>query len=93
MAANSPPARTPEDIRRDIATERDALAGAVNDLRSDFDVTQKLRDKLPLAAVGALAAGFVLSGGIGATVRFFARRGREGTERARLGPYAVVERD
>jgi hypothetical protein len=93
MAANSPPARTPEDIQRDIAAERDALAGAVNDLRSEFDVTQKLRDKLPVATVGALAAGFVLSGGIAATVRLFANRGREGTERARLGPFVVVDRD
>jgi Protein of unknown function (DUF3618) len=74
MAADSPPARTPEDIQRDIDAERDGLAGAVNDLRSEFDVTQKLRDKLPLATVGALAAGFVLSGGIAATVRLFSRR-------------------
>ena len=74
MAANSPPARTPEDIQRDIAAERDALAGAVNDLRSELDVTQKLRDKLPLATVGALAAGFVLSGGIAATTRLLSHR-------------------
>lgn len=74
MAANSPPARTPDDIQRDIAAQRDALAGAVNDLRSEFDVTKKLRDKLPLATGGALAAGFVLSGGIAATVRLFAGR-------------------
>jgi hypothetical protein len=93
MADNTPPTRTPEDIRRDIAAERDALAGAVDELRSEFDLTQKLRDKLPLAAAGALAAGFILSGGIGATVRLFARRGREGTEKVRLGPFAVVERD
>jgi hypothetical protein len=94
MAANTPPARTPEDIRRDIAAERDALAGAVTDLRSEFDLTQKLRDKLPLATAGALAAGFVLAGGIGATVRLFANRGREeGAEKVRLGPFAVVERE
>ena len=56
-------------------------------------MTQRLRQNLPVATLGALAAGFILSGGIGATVRLFARRGREGTEKARLGSYAVVERD
>ena len=85
MADNSIPTRTPEDIRRDIAAQRESLAGAVNDLRTEFDVTQRLRQNLPVATLGALAAGFILSGGIGATVRLFARRGREGTEKARLG--------
>jgi hypothetical protein len=36
-----------------------------------------MRAKLPLLAGGALAAGFVLSGGIGAGMRFLARRSRE----------------
>jgi hypothetical protein len=40
-------------------------------------VAGKLRAKLPVAAAGALSAGFVLAGGIGATMRYFARRGRE----------------
>lgn len=93
MADNSAPTRTPDDIRRDIAAQRESLAGAVNDLRSEFDVTQRLRQNLPAATVGALVAGFILSGGIGATVRLLSRGGQEGTERARLGSYAVVERD
>ena len=35
-----------------------------------------LRGKLPLIAASALGAGFVVAGGVGATVRFVARRAR-----------------
>ena len=73
--------RTPDDVRREIATERDLLAHAVDDLRHGLgeaaDVEAKLRARLPAAAAGALGAGFVLAGGIGATMRFLARKGRE----------------
>jgi hypothetical protein len=73
--------RTTEQIRREIDAERQALAAAVADLRGGVgkaaDVSGKLRAKLPAAAGGALAAGFVLAGGIGATMRLLARRGRE----------------
>jgi hypothetical protein len=85
--------RSTEDVRRDIATEREQLAGAVEDLRTGIgeatDITARLRAKLPLVAAGA---GFVLAGGVGATMRFAARRGREGRERARLGRFAVVDK-
>jgi hypothetical protein len=88
--------RSTEDVRRDIATERDQLAGAVEDLRTGIgeatDITARLRAKLPLVAASALGAGFVLAGGVGATMRFAARRGREGRERARLGRFAVVDK-
>ena len=88
--------RTPEEIRREIETEREQLATAVEDLRAGLgeatDVAGKLRAKLPLAAAGALGAGFVLAGGIGATMRLLFRRGREGREHAKLGPFSVVER-
>jgi hypothetical protein len=89
MARNS---RTAEDVRRDIALEREQLSDAVDDLRADLDVTDKLRAKLPALAAGALGAGFVLAGGIGATMRFLARRGREGKEKARVGPFSFVQR-
>ena len=73
--------RTPEAIRREIATEREALASAVEDLREGLgeatDVAGKLRANLPVVAAGALGAGFFLAGGIGATMRFLARKGRE----------------
>jgi hypothetical protein len=78
MAAND---RTAAQVRRDIESERERLATAVDSLRDEIgeatDIAGKLRAKLPVAAAGAVAAGFVLAGGIGATMRYFARRGRE----------------
>ena len=85
--------RTSADVRRDIETERDQLATAVDDLKAGMDVTAKLRSKLPIIAAGALAGGFFIAGGIGATMRLLARRGREGTTKAKAGRFAVVDRD
>ena len=85
--------RTPEQVRRDIEAERDRLAGAVDDLRSEMDVNAKLRPKLPIAAAAALGAGFVISGGVGATMRLLMRRSREGRTKARFGPFSLVDRD
>ena len=42
--------RSTEDVRRDIATERDELAGAVEDLRAGIGEATNLRGKLPLIA-------------------------------------------
>jgi hypothetical protein len=93
MATNN---RTTEDIRREIAGERDQLADAVEDLRAGLgqatDVAGKLRARLPIVAAGALAAGFVVAGGIGATMRLLFRRGREGKEKARVGRFAFDRR-
>jgi hypothetical protein len=89
MAGNS---RTAEQVRRDIAVERDQLADAVDELRGDLDVGDKLRGRLPALAAGALGAGFLVAGGIGATMRFIARRGREGKEKARVGPFSFSQR-
>jgi len=85
--------RTPEQVRRDIDAERERLADAVDDLRSEMDVNAKLQGKLPLAAAAALGAGFVVSGGIGATMRLLMRRSREGKTKARFGPFSLVDRD
>ena len=60
--------RTPEQVRRDIEAERDRLAGAVDDLRAGMDINAKLKDKLPVATLAALGVGFVVSGGVGATM-------------------------
>jgi hypothetical protein len=94
MAATN--SRTTQDVRRDIAAERDQLAASVEDLRKGIgeaaDVGAKLRGKLPVVAAGALSAGFVLAGGVGATIRLFFRRGREGKEKARVGPFAFIDR-
>ena len=95
MAARN--GRTPEQVRRDIEAEREQLAGAVDELRAGLgeatDITGKLRSRLPLVAAGALGAGFFLAGGVGATMRLLARRGREGTTKARVGPFSLVDRD
>ena len=85
--------RTPEQVRRDIEAERDRLADAVDDLRAGVDVNAKLRPRLPLAAAAALGAGFVVSGGIGATMRLLMRRSREGREKARFGAFSLINRD
>jgi hypothetical protein len=88
--------RTPERVRADLAQERDQLAGAVERLRSELgeatDITGKVRAKLPVVAAGAASVGFVLAGGIGATMRLFARRGREGRAKAGVGRFWLVDR-
>lgn len=93
MAANG---RTAEDVRRDLATEREELAQAVGDLRRELhevtDVKGKLKENLPAATGVALGLGFVLAGGIGATMRLLARRGREGSEAVRVGRFSFVDR-
>lgn len=87
--------RTAEEVRHEIEVEREELARAVDSLRTGLgeatDVAAKLRAKLPVAVAGALAAGFVVAGGIGATMRLLARRGREGKRKVKLGPFSVVD--
>jgi hypothetical protein len=74
--------RTLEQVRRDIESEREQLAGAADTLREEIgeatNIGAKLRSNLPVVAVGALGAGFLLAGGVGATARLIFRRGREG---------------
>jgi len=65
--------RTPEQVKLDIEAERDRLAGAVDDLRAGLDVNTILKDKVPIAAAAALGVGFVVAGGIGATMRLLMR--------------------
>lgn len=94
MAAGN--ARTPDDVRRDLDETRNELATAVDTLRTRLgeatDVAGKLRANLPAAAGAALGAGFLLAGGIGATMRLLARRSREGEARARVGRFSIVDR-
>jgi hypothetical protein len=86
----------PESVRREIESERDRLANAVDALRAEIgqaaNVSAKLRSKLPVVAAGALGAGFFVAGGIGATARLLARRGREGQTKARMGRFSLVDR-
>jgi hypothetical protein len=92
MAAAS--TRTPEDVRREIESERAELARAVESLRATIGgvTAGKLRARLPVVAGGALAAGFVVAGGLGATMRLVVRRGREGRTVARIGHFSLVDR-
>ncbi len=89
--------RTTDEVRRDIEAEREQLATAVDDLRAGIgdamNIGDKLRAKLPLVAAGALGAGFFIAGGIGATMRLLARRGREGKTKAKIGSFSLVDRD
>jgi hypothetical protein len=81
MATTSLNGRTPDTLRREIEQERRELAEAVEQLREGLgeatDVSAKLRSNLPAVTAGALGAGFFLAGGIGATMRLLARKGRE----------------
>ena len=89
--------RTLEEVRREIESERDQLAGAADTLREEIgeatNIGAKLRSNLPAVAVGALGVGFLLAGGVGATARLIFRRGREGETKAKLGRFRFVDRD
>ncbi len=95
MAAADP--RTPEQVRSELEAERERLANAVDTLRAEVkeatDIGSKVRANLPMVVAGAAGAGFFLAGGIGATMRLFARKGREGKEKARFGRFSFVDRD
>jgi hypothetical protein len=88
--------RTPDQVRLEIESEREQLAGAVDHLRDEVrDVTNigaKVRAKLPVITAGALTAGFIVAGGIGATMRLIGRH-REGKTKARFGRFSFVDRD
>jgi hypothetical protein len=89
--------RSVADVRRDIETEREQLAGAAETLRESLgeatNIGGKLRANLPVAAVGGLGLGFLLAGGFGATARLIFRRGREGETKATVGRFRLVDRD
>lgn len=89
-------AASEQEIRRELEQEREKLAEAVVALREELgeatDVSGKLRSHLPVLAAGALGVGFVVAGGIGATTRLLLRRGREGEEKAKVGPFSFVRR-
>jgi hypothetical protein len=89
--------RTLEQVRSDIESEREHLAGAAETLREEIgeatNIGARLRSNLPVVALGALGAGFLLAGGVGATARLIFRRGREGETKARLGRFRIVDRD
>jgi hypothetical protein len=73
-------ARSPEQIRNSIEETRRDLAFSVNDLRSKVmeltDWRRQLVRNRQTALVGAAVAGFVIGGGVAATVSLIRRRRR-----------------
>ena len=71
-------ARSPEMIRASIEQTRHELAFSVNDLRSKMreltDWRRQLAENRKTALVGAAVAGFVIGGGVAATVSLITRR-------------------
>lgn len=74
------PQRSPDQIRTSIVSTREELAFSVNDLRSKVteltDWRKQLAENRTQALVGAAVAGFVVGGGVAATVSLFRRRKR-----------------
>jgi uncharacterized protein YlxW (UPF0749 family) len=72
------PARSPQEIRQSIQTTRQELTFSVNDLQSKVrELTnwrRKVAENKTAVVVGAAAAGFVIGGGLAATVGLFRRR-------------------
>ena len=95
MAAGN--SRSSEQVRNEVVAERERLADAVDSLRAEVkeatDIRTKVRRNLPVVAAGAVGTGFLVAGGIGATMRLFARRGREGKEKARFGRFSFIDRN
>jgi len=71
------PARSSHEIRASIEETRRELSYSVNDLQSKLrEVTNwraKLAENRKAAIIGAAVAGFVIGGGIGATIGLFRR--------------------
>jgi uncharacterized protein YlxW (UPF0749 family) len=74
----SPQSRSPEQIRTSIEETRRDLAFSVNDLRSKVtEITnwrRQLADNRQAVLVGAAVAGFVVGGGVAATISLIRRR-------------------
>jgi hypothetical protein len=72
--------RSPELIRQSIEETRRELAFSVNDLRSKMSEITDWRGQLARnrgsALVGAAVAGFVIGGGVAATLSLLSRRRR-----------------
>jgi hypothetical protein len=72
-------ARSPEMIRQSIVETRRELTFSVNDLRSKMtqvtDWRAQLRRNRKAALIGAAVAGFVIGGGVAATISIVTGRG------------------
>lgn len=76
--ADLPANRTPEQIRSNIEDTRKELAVSVDDLRTKVgELTnwrKQLADNREAALATAAVAGFVIGGGVAATISLFRRR-------------------
>ena len=74
------PERSPAEIRSSIESTRQELAFSVNDLRAKVNTLTDWRGRLmenrQTAIVSAAVAGFVIGGGVAATVSLLRRRRR-----------------
>lgn len=72
--------RTPELIRQSIEDTRNELVFSVNDLRTKVNELTNWRRQLAenrqTALIGAAVAGFVIGGGVAATISLLTRRRR-----------------
>lgn len=72
--------RSPELIRQSIEDTRSELVFSVNDLRSKVNELTNWRRQLAenrqTALIGAAVAGFVIGGGVAATISLITRRRR-----------------
>lgn len=84
--------RTVEQVRAEIESEREQLAGAAENLRGSIgeatNISGKLRANLPAAIGGAIGVGFLLAGGVGATVRLIFG-GREDQAKVKAGRFRL----
>ena len=76
--ANGPPTRSPEMIRASIEETRRELTFSVEDLRSKVTEVTDWRAQLVKnrrnALIGAAVAGFVIGGGVAATISLLTGR-------------------
>jgi hypothetical protein len=76
--ANQPQTRSPEMIRASIEETRRELAFSVNDLRSKWTELTDWRGQIiknrRAALIGAAVAGFVIGGGVAATISLLGGR-------------------
>jgi hypothetical protein len=72
--------RSPELIRQSIEDTRNELVFSVNDLRTKVNELtnwrRQLADNRQTALIGAAVAGFVIGGGVAATISLLTRRRR-----------------
>ncbi len=72
------PDRSPEEIRQSLVTTRTELSWSLNELQTKVgeitDWRRHLRENREVVIVGAAVAGFVIGGGVAATLGLMRRR-------------------